>query len=235
MPDTESGSSGSAEPRDWPGSLAPREVEGILGIPPSTLRVYAARFASLLSSGAEGGLRPGGRGFGHRRYTTADVAILEKIKALLDTGLSYDLVGAELGELTLPRRTARRRQISEPVRRGRRLERRVATDVSAPIVPTEEPSAKADALPALLSIDAEQIAREIVEFLPRSKEAELVNGLGALEVACAEQGRRLADLSRAVSSLAQTLDQVASILETMAEDRRERSRPGWLRRLLHLG
>ena len=232
------GAESGADPRDGRETLTPREVEGLLEIPPSTLRGYASRFAGFLSPGAEGGARPGSRGFGHRRYTAADVAILTQIKALLDRGLSYDLVGAELGELPRPRRIARRRDRSEPGRRALTGARGMTKDVSAStrisIVKEEQSATTAEPL-TLPTIDPEQIARAIVGFLPRSNDGELLNRLDVQERACADQGRRLAALSVAVTHLTHTLDQIVALLETMDEDRRERSRPGWLRRLLHLG
>ena len=77
-------------------SYSPAQVAERLGIPPSTLRTYAAEFAGLLSTDARGQRSVTGRAFRHRRYTLADVMVLERAKELLGAGLSYRVALAQL-------------------------------------------------------------------------------------------------------------------------------------------
>jgi DNA-binding transcriptional MerR regulator len=75
----------------------PSEAASRLGIPPSTLRLYAARFADLLSSAAGGGAQRDTAEGRHRRYTPEDLAVLAEIRRLLAAGLSSELVRLQLG------------------------------------------------------------------------------------------------------------------------------------------
>jgi DNA-binding transcriptional MerR regulator len=78
----------------------PREAAARLGLPPSTLRTYAAAFGDLLSPGARAGTGRSGRGFAHRRYTRRDLDLLERARTLLDAGLSYQVARAQLAGAT---------------------------------------------------------------------------------------------------------------------------------------
>lgn len=84
----------------------PGEAGAAIGIKPSTLRVYAQRFADLLSADA------GGSGHsGYRVFTEADVALLRQAKQLLERGFTYQRAAAELrasGQGTLPEPSGRR-------------------------------------------------------------------------------------------------------------------------------
>lgn len=85
-------------PDDNVESLTPAEVAELLGIPPSTLRTYAAAFGDLLSRGAQGDPAVAGRAFRHRRYTRADLRVLSRAKTLVDGGLSYQVARAQLSD-----------------------------------------------------------------------------------------------------------------------------------------
>ena len=87
----------------------PREVAEVLGVPPSTLRTYAANFGPLLSDRA----RPDdadAKGHRHRRYDDADLQVLREAKELLDAGMSYQSVLARLGGDGIARLAPRRRR-----------------------------------------------------------------------------------------------------------------------------
>jgi DNA-binding transcriptional MerR regulator len=92
-----------------PAVLRPGEAARAIGIQPSTLRVYAQRFAELLGDDAAGSGRSGYRVFGER-----DVAVLRQAKALLERGFTYQDAAARLRE-TQPSRPAgaRRRERSD--------------------------------------------------------------------------------------------------------------------------
>lgn len=79
-----------------PGLYSPGEAARLLGLPSSTLRVYATMFERVLSPAARGVIHAPGRPFRHRRYSLADVEMLGRIKALMATGLTYDAVLAQL-------------------------------------------------------------------------------------------------------------------------------------------
>lgn len=69
----------------------PAEVAQLLGISAATLRRWSNRFADFLvlnDGGSEGG--------SHRRYTSEDVAVLQRVQELLDQGLTYEQVTDQL-------------------------------------------------------------------------------------------------------------------------------------------
>ena len=69
----------------------PAEVTQLLGISAATLRRWSSRFAEFLvinDGPSEGG--------SHRRYTSEDVAILQRVQELLDQGLTYEQVTEQL-------------------------------------------------------------------------------------------------------------------------------------------
>ena len=70
--------------------LRPGEAGRAIGIKPSTLRIYAQRFADLLTDDAAGGQG------GYRVFTEADVAVLRQAKTLLERGFTYERAAAEL-------------------------------------------------------------------------------------------------------------------------------------------
>ena len=63
----------------------------MVGIKPSTLRVYVQRFAELLSDDATAADRPG-----YRLFTDQDVTLLRQAKELLDRGFTYERAAAQL-------------------------------------------------------------------------------------------------------------------------------------------
>ena len=69
----------------------PGEAGRMVGIKPSTLRVYAQRFAELLSDDATAADRPG-----YRLFTDQDVTLLRQAKELLDRGFTYERAAAQL-------------------------------------------------------------------------------------------------------------------------------------------
>lgn len=91
---------------------SPGEVAELLDIPSSTLRVYAATFEGVLSASARRGAGPPTRPFRHRRYSLDDIAMLGRVKALLESGLTYRAILAQLTGSARPpgvRRHDRRR------------------------------------------------------------------------------------------------------------------------------
>lgn len=87
--------------------MKPAEVGKRLGMPPSTLRIYSAKFAEVLSeSAARPPVTPEGK-VGYRLYTERDLVVLRKAKELLAQGLTYDQVLAEL-RLVVPGRVRSR-------------------------------------------------------------------------------------------------------------------------------
>src|SRR5579884_1860176 len=74
----------------------PKDVATLLGVSPSTLRVYSSTFNEFLSSNARRDPFEPGPPFRHRRYTLDDVALLERVKAFLDAGLNYRQIRSQL-------------------------------------------------------------------------------------------------------------------------------------------
>jgi DNA-binding transcriptional MerR regulator len=70
----------------------PVEAAARLGIAGNTLRVYAARFAPVLSASAA---RQAGEA-GHRQYTVDDLALLMRARQLLEAGATYEQALARL-------------------------------------------------------------------------------------------------------------------------------------------
>jgi DNA-binding transcriptional MerR regulator len=92
----------------------PGEAGRMVGIKPSTLRVYAQRFAELLSDEATAADRPG-----YRLFTEQDVDLLRQARELLDRGFTYERAAAQL----------RGNRPTRPAQPGRRSGS--GTDVSA--------------------------------------------------------------------------------------------------------
>ena len=63
----------------------------MVGIKPSTLRVYVQRFGELLSDEATAADRPG-----YRLFTEQDVSLLRQARELLDRGFTYERAAAQL-------------------------------------------------------------------------------------------------------------------------------------------
>ena len=63
----------------------------MVGIKPSTLRVYVQRFGDLLSDEATAADRPG-----YRLFTEQDVTTLRQARELLDRGFTYERATAQL-------------------------------------------------------------------------------------------------------------------------------------------
>ena len=72
---------------------SPAEAATRLGLAGNTLRVYAVRFAPLLSTSAT----RAGQGSAHRQYSSEDLAVLARAKQLLATGCTYEEVLDRLG------------------------------------------------------------------------------------------------------------------------------------------
>ena len=91
-----------------PAVLRPGEAGRAIGVRPSTLRVYAQRFADLLSEDA------GGSGHnGYRVFSQQDVALLRQARELLERGLTYDRAASQLrgaGHAARPAAASRRRE-----------------------------------------------------------------------------------------------------------------------------
>ncbi|HLH74341.1 MAG TPA: MerR family transcriptional regulator [Chloroflexota bacterium] len=221
-------------------TYSPRQVEALLAVPASTLRVYATRFADLLSTSASGGRRQAGRGFGHRRYTAGDIAKLEQIKMLLDSGLSYALVRAQLTDGVPPRPPLRRRQTAQFDSKRRRAARRV--EIADAVNPSSSASEAQSSLAPVPRIDEGQLARAIVDLLPPSREPDVLARLHLLESISVEQSRQVRDLSHGVialeakiDSLHEKLDRALAMIAEIQEEARRRSRLNWLRRLFRTG
>jgi DNA-binding transcriptional MerR regulator len=69
----------------------PGEAGRMIGIKPSTLRVYVQRFGELLSDEATAADRPG-----YRLFTDEDVSLLRQARELLDRGFTYERATAQL-------------------------------------------------------------------------------------------------------------------------------------------
>src|SRR5688500_12831514 len=69
----------------------PGEAGRMVGIKPSTLRVYVQRFGDLLSDEATAEERPG-----YRLYTDQDASLLRQAKELLDRGFTYERAATQL-------------------------------------------------------------------------------------------------------------------------------------------
>ena len=76
----------------------------MVGIKPSTLRVYVQRFGELLSDDATAADRPG-----YRLFTDQDVSLLKQARELLDRGFTYERAASQLrGSRPAKREPARR-------------------------------------------------------------------------------------------------------------------------------
>jgi DNA-binding MurR/RpiR family transcriptional regulator len=86
------------------GLLRPRSVALQLGIAPTTLRLWSNQYAAFLSTSAR--KENGEDGSAHRRYTSGDVQVLARAKALIDSGLTHEearqRLGQESTELAVP-------------------------------------------------------------------------------------------------------------------------------------
>jgi len=69
----------------------PGEAGQVVGVKPSTLRVYVQRFSDLLSDDATAAERPG-----YRLFTERDVSLLKQARTLLGRGFTYERAAAEL-------------------------------------------------------------------------------------------------------------------------------------------
>src|SRR5207248_9470540 len=88
--------------------MRPGEAGRAIGVKPSTLRIYAQRFADLLSEDA------GGSGHnGYRVFSQQDVALLRQARQLLERGLTYERAASHLrgaGHGSRPSAVPRRRE-----------------------------------------------------------------------------------------------------------------------------
>ncbi len=200
----------------------PRQVASLLGVPASTLRSYAVEFSDLLSAAARG--TTGGTGsYRHRRYTAADVALLERAKVLLAAGLSYRAVAAQLAAEG-PRRTP---GLVAPARRPRRPPRDQATQPredspSPPGAPAAPRRAVADLVPE----------RDVVARL-----AEIGDDLTAIEATLARLELRLDRLADDAGKVIAILEKVVATVEQGREEQAAPAAeppaggPSWLSRL----
>ena len=76
--------------------LSPAEAASGLQLPPSTLRLYSVKFATLLSDHARPKHRTPGRP-GRRRYTADDLAILARARDLVRSGRGFNEAIVEMG------------------------------------------------------------------------------------------------------------------------------------------
>jgi DNA-binding transcriptional MerR regulator len=75
--------------------MRPKEVQTALGVSAPTLRAWSGEFAAHLSPGAQSSQTPEGT-YTQRRYAASDVAVFRRIKALLDRGLTYEMINEAL-------------------------------------------------------------------------------------------------------------------------------------------
>jgi len=122
----------------------PREVAEALGLAPSTLRIYAARFQDLLSPDARPARPDDGRRARHRRYTSDDVVVLQRAKALLDAGLTYDAVSRQIKGDGDPIAIQWQTTVSSSVRR-RRSAADAAAHAAVPSIDSEDILTRANA------------------------------------------------------------------------------------------
>src|SRR5262245_39788961 len=88
--------------------MRPGEAGRAIGVKPSTLRIYAQRFADLLSDDAAGSGHNG-----YRVFSQQDVALLRQARELLERGLTYERAASQLrgvGHAARPPASARRRE-----------------------------------------------------------------------------------------------------------------------------
>ena len=76
---------------DRPAVFRPGEAGRLIGVQPSTLRIYAQRFGELLGSDAAGVER-----VGYRFYTQADIDLLCRARELLARGFTFERTITEL-------------------------------------------------------------------------------------------------------------------------------------------
>ena len=76
---------------DRPVVFRPGEAGRLIGVQPSTLRIYAQRFGELLGSDAAGTER-----VGYRFYTQTDIDLLCRARELLARGFTYERTISEL-------------------------------------------------------------------------------------------------------------------------------------------
>jgi len=197
----------------------PHEVAERLGVPDSTLRTYAAHFASLLSTAARPDSSSDGRGFRHRRYAEADLATLRTAKELLDAGMNYEAILSRLGGVAVDkpasrprRRPVRSRQPVEIARSTAPEDRGVASDSADPVVS-----------------DSTAIA---IDELGKMVDRAVADSRNAWQAARANQeadSEMLDLLARQLREIQSRLDRLEELVTTYTSPPR---RQGWLARLL---
>lgn len=152
--------------------LRPADAAKRLGLAQNTLRVYAARFTTLLGdSAARPPLGPNGQP-GHRQYTERDLSVLRRAKQLVDRGLSYEQALTEL-ERDSPRPIGLQSTGILPARPMSTVDGTAAGTLTEPRTTGQWFDASGDALtPLRQAVDAwralaEEHAREIAQLHAR--------------------------------------------------------------------
>lgn len=205
----------------------PGEAAKVLGISPATLRRWSQRFAPFLSADAQGG-----EGGLHRRYTEADLRVLEIAKGLLAQGHTYAQVERRLAALALEKEVPGPRTLAVASTGGAGKE----PPPPALLVLADTLHAVKDAQQMLLG--SQQANRDLLgvviqdNFNLKEENARLRERMLHLE-------RELAELRRLETTQREELERRLSALEDLvrfqslerAEDEEE-ERPGCLGRLL---
>lgn len=197
----------------------PREVAEVLGVPPSTLRTYAANFGSLLSDRA----RPDdadAKGHRHRRYDDADLQVLREAKELLDAGMSYRSVLARLGGDGIARLSPRRR-------RPARAHPPAAPIAPAPVMPHQAPLTSAEPPPRLTVEGIDELRAAI-----QSLRVELDAPKPPPPASPAIDPALIVGIVAQLNQIQSRLERIESQLAALATPS---PRPSWLARLLGHG
>jgi DNA-binding transcriptional MerR regulator len=205
-------------------SLTPRAAAARLGLPASTLRAYATEFQPLLSAGAKGPSASQDRTFRHRRYSDADLVVLRRAQALLESGLSYPAAREQLGHVSRDVAGARRLTSNQSVGRTR--------PASNPAKAGEAGSPAPGDSGASRGLEAAR-AQELVVL------EELASRLQSIESTLAEHGKQLLEIGAHLTSRSEkSVQQEPAPREPLQQDfiealrKQRRGLLGWLARWL---
>lgn len=188
----------------------PAEAAHLLGVPPSTLRLYSVRFASLLSPSAAQPVERGGGRPGYRIYTARDLDVLRDGKSLLERGLTYDEALEELSERWRPVP----RRLRQPERSPRDEEENEPEAPEAAAV-----SAAVAASGPLSVVGAPAVGWPAREEEWRTLVGSLLRGLNSAQT-LAEEWRRISE---------ERAEEIAALREQLRIAEEEARKPWWRR------
>ena len=146
--------------------LQPHEAAKIIGIVPSTLRIWAPRYASFLSDYARRG---------RRTFTDRDIAVLKAIKAMTDENMQHADILARLPALDFPDESPVTEEApggDTSVQGAMQLVAVMATSHSAAIADTQQRLTQQDAVIYELRRDLEAVQRALDHALARLEALE---------------------------------------------------------------